>query len=503
MTGLLLAAAKWADQPVLDWHALAPEVVLVGTVVALILLDVVLLERAKPLISAVAGIGLLASVVPVITLAIADDTTRSLFGGAYVVDRPTLLLKAMFIITGYVVVLLSTNYVAEGDYWESEYYTLLVMSIVGMSAMASARDLISIFIALELLSIPTYMMSAWRKGDVRSNEAGLKYFLMGVFATGVLLYGMSLLYGVGGTTDLAGIGQRLGEANGEIVTLAVVFTVVGFGFKVSAVPFHQWAPDTYEGAPTPVTAFLSVASKAGGFVALINVVYFCFVAGDAADGGDVLIPAIFVLSALSMTIGNVIALRQSNVVRMLAYSGIAQAGFILAPFAVAGERSGESYSSVIVYLVIYSAMNLGAFAVVIAAARKTRSAEIDSMRGMFQYAPGLTLAMTIFLFSLMGIPPLGGWYAKFGIWKVLVDSNTGYGYALAILLAVNTVISAAYYLRVAKAMWFEDAPDGDVSPVVLPNSLRYAMAICVVATLVFGVLPNLLSEAASIVAVGV
>jgi len=503
VTGLLIAAAQWADQPVIDWHAIAPEVVLVATAALLIVLDVTLLERAKPLISAVAGLGLLASIIPVITLAISDDTTRSLFGGAYVIDRPSLLLKALFILTGYVVVLMSTNYIAEGDYWESEYYTLLVLSIVGMTVMSSARDLISVFIAFELLSIPTYMMSAWRKGDVRSNEAGLKYYLMGIFATGVLLYGMSLLYGVGGTTSLAGIGERIAEANSEVITLAVIFTVVGFGFKVSAVPFHMWAPDTYEGAPTPVTAFLSVASKAGGFVALINVVYFCFVAGGASGRSNVLTPAIFIISALSMTVGNVIALRQSNVVRLLAYSGIAQAGFILAPFAVAGERPGESYSSVIVYLVIYAAMNLGAFAVVIAAARKTRSAEISSMRGMFQYAPGLTLAMTIFLFSLMGIPPLGGWYAKFGIWKVLVDANTGYGYALAILLAINTVVAAGYYLRIAKAMWFEDAADGDTAPVVLPSSLRYAMAICVIATLLFGVLPNLLSQAASVVAAGV
>jgi NADH-quinone oxidoreductase subunit N len=265
----------------------------------------------------------------------------------------------------------------------------------------------------------------------------------------------------------------------------------------------MWAPDTYEGAPTPVTAFLSVASKAGGFVALINVVYFCFVAGDQAGRSNVLTPLIFVLSAMSMTVGNVIALKQSNVVRLLAYSGVAQAGFILAPFAVAGDRPGDSYSSVITYLVIYAAMNLGAFAVVIAAARKTRSAEISSMRGMFQFAPGLTVAMTIFLLSLMGIPPLGGWYAKLSIWRVLVDANNGWGYALAVIMAVNTVIAAGYYLKIAKAMWFETPADGDLSAVVLPASLRYAMAICVIATLLFGVLPNLLSQAASVVALGV
>ncbi len=501
MTGLLLAAERWADQPTLDWHAFAPEVVLAATAILLIVLDVTLLERAKQIISAVAGIGLLASTIPIITLATSDSTSRAMFDGAYVVDRPTLLLKALFILSAYVVVLMSTNYVAEGDYWESEYYTLMVAAVLGMTIMASARDLISIFIALELLSIPAYMMAAWRKGDEKSNEAGLKYYLIGVFATGVLLYGMSLLYGVGGTTMLSGIGEAISGENNEVITLAVVFTLIGFMFKVSAVPFHQWAPDTYEGAPTPVTAFLAVASKAAGFVALINVIYFCFIAGSDGGKGNIIAPVVLVLSGLSMTVGNVIALRQTNMVRLLAYSGIAQAGFIMAPFAVAGVRAGETYSSIITYLVIYAAMNLGAFAVVIAAARRTRSAEIESMSGLFQYAPGLTVAMTIFLFSLVGIPPMGGWYAKFGIWKVLIDADNGYGYVLALAMAVNTVIAAAYYLKIAKAMWFDEPVAGDHSPVSIPTSLRSAMAICVVATLLFGVLPNLLSDAAS-VAVG-
>lgn len=477
----------------MDWHALAPEVVLLVTITVMILVDVVFLERAKPIISAVASIGLLASLIPIITLATSSDIVRGMFGGGYVVSRPVLLLKALFIVSGYVVILLSTNYVAEGDYWESEYYTLLVCSILGMTVMASSRDLIGIFVALELLSIPAYMLAAWRKRDLKTNEAGLKYYLMGVFASAVLLYGMSLLYGVAGTTDLVGIGRVL-RAGGDTpaVTLAIVFVLVGFAFKVSAVPFHQWAPDTYEGAPTPVTAFLAVASKAAGFVALINVVYFCFLGRS-----NVVTPVLFVLSAASMTVGNLIALRQTNIVRMLAYSGIAQAGFIMAPLVVA-RQSPSSLSAVIVYLVIYGAMNLGAFAVVIAVARKTRSAEIDSMNGLFNFAPGLAVAMTIFLASLIGIPPLGGWYAKFGVMKSLIGAQTGYGYALVILLAVNTAIAAAYYLRVARAMWFEEAPDGDVSPVVVPASLRSAIAITVFATVLFGVLPNLLTNAATV-----
>jgi NADH-quinone oxidoreductase subunit N len=488
MLGLL---AAWT-QPTLDWHALAPEIILTATVCVLILADVVLLERAKPIVSSLAGLGLLASLIPLLTLAASDDTSRSLFGGAYVVDRSVLLLKALFIVAGYVTVLLSTNYIAEGDYWESEFYTLLVASVLGMTVMASARDLISIFIALELLSIPAYMLAGWRKRDPKSNEAGMKYYLMGVFASAVLLYGMSLLYGIAGSTKLRDIGVALAKQNASAVVLAIVFVVVGFGFKVSAVPFHEWAPDTYEGAPTPVTAFLAVASKGAGFVALINVVFFCFLPRE-----DITRPVIFVLSALSMFVGNFIALRQTNVVRMLAYSGIAQAGFILAPFVVAGQ-SRTSLTTIIVYLVIYGAMNLGAFAVVVAVARKTRSAEITSYNGLFTYAPGLTVLMTLFLASLIGIPPLAGWYAKFGVVKSLVEANTGWGYALVIIVAVNTAIAAAYYMRVARAMWFESVPDGDTTPVPVPPSLRSALAICIVATILFGVAPQLLNNAASV-----
>lgn len=477
--------------PLIDWHALAPEIVLSVGGVLLVLLDSIKLDRARAAMPALANLTLLATLIPILTLAI-DGQTRVLFGGSYVVDSMALVLKALFVVSAYVVILLSTNYVAEGDYWESEYYTLLTTSVLGMIVMASSRDLVSIFVALELLSIPAYMLAAWRKGDVRSNEAGLKYYLMGVFASGILLYGMSLVYGVGGSTQLSEIGVRIAELGDEgvpVVTLALLFTVIGFAFKVSAVPFHVWAPDTYEGAPTPVTAFLAVASKAAGFVALINIVYFCF-----AVRPDIIEPVFFVLAILTMTVGNLIALRQTNVVRMLAYSGIAQAGFMLAPFVVVGTEPLQSRQAVVIYLVIYAAMTLGAFAVVIAVARKTRSAEIDSFGGLFGYMPGMAVAMTLFLASLIGIPPLGGWYAKFAVFKVLIEAETGLGVATAIVMAVNTAIAAYYYLRVARAMWFEEAPDGDVAPVKVPAGLTGAIALALVATLVFGILPGLLSD---------
>src|SRR5215207_180595 len=258
------------DAPAVDYHALAPEVVLAGTFVLVLLADL-FTDRFRAALGTLTGLGLLGALLPVLTLAVEDVSVRSMFDGGYVVDNFSLAFKALFLVGGYVVVLLSTNYVAEGDYWESEYYLMLLASVLGMVVIASSRDLVGIFVALELLSIPAYMLATWRKRDAKSNEAGLKYYLMGVFATAVMLYGMSLIFGVTGQTNLAAIGASPALADSvPIISLAVVFVVVGFAFKVSAVPFHTWAPDTYEGAPTPITAFLSVASKAAGFVAIAS-----------------------------------------------------------------------------------------------------------------------------------------------------------------------------------------------------------------------------------------
>lgn len=486
----VLAQAGGFDRPPIDWHAAAPELTLLSFGALLTLVDIIWAEKGRTTVSAIASIGLLATMIPILTLAW-DGDDRSMFNGAFVVDDYALIMKAVFVLAGYVVVLLSTNYIAEGDYWENEYYGLLISSILGMIVMASARDLITIFVALELLSIPAYLMATWRKRDLRSNEAGLKYYLMGVFASAILLYGMSLLFGATGSTMLTEINESLSadDTPSSIVTLGVVFVIVGFGFKVSAVPFHTWAPDTYEGAPTPVTAFLSVASKAAGFVALINFVFIGFWGRD-----DVYEPVIWILAAASMTVGNLIALRQTNLVRLLAYSGVAQAGFMLAPLAVAGESvtvADDALTATVTYLAIYAAMNLGAFAVVIAVARRTASAEIDSYRGLFQYAPGLAVALTIFLMALAGIPPLGGWFAKFDIMRAVISANTAWGATLGVVVAVNSVIALYYYARVASAMWVEVAPDdADTSPIRTPASITAALAITGAATLLFGILPQ-------------
>ena len=333
----LLAQSDGWTAPTIDWHAIAPELILVVGINIVLGTDLLIAESKKWATATITGFVLLAAFVPIVTLAVVEnDGLRSMFDGRYVVDDFSLVLKALFLLTAYVVVLISQTELEEGGYYQGEYYVLLLCSVLGMVMMASSRDLVSVFIALELLSIPAYMLAAWRKRDTLSNEAGVKYYLLGVFASAVLLYGMSLLYGSTGTTKLVDIGAALASEPKlfGIEVIGVVFIIAGFGFKVSAVPFHTWAPDTYQGAPTPVTAFLSVASKAAGFVALLLVVFIAFPSADSVYG-----PLIWVLSALTMTVGNLIALRQTNIVRMLAYSSVSQGGFILMPLAFVGTEA--------------------------------------------------------------------------------------------------------------------------------------------------------------------
>ncbi len=536
----VFAAAEFV-RPELDWHALAPELTLLGVGAFLTLLDIFLAERGRAITSALAGLGFLAVMIPILTLASAGVASepRVMFDGGYVVDGYSLVLKALFVMAGYVVVLMSTNYFAEGDYWESEFYGLLASSLLGMLVMTSARDLITIFIALELLSIPAYLMATWRKRDLKSNESGLKYYLVGVVASAILLYGMSLLFGVSGSTLLEDIAfsDALGSFSDSpaMVSLGVVFIVAGLAFKVSAFPFHTWAPDTYEGAPTPVTAFLSVASKAAGFVALMNLVFVGF-----WGRSDVYEPTFWFLAAASMTAGNFMALRQTNIVRLMAYSGVAQAGFLLAPLAVAGDSldvADEALSAIVAYLVIYGAMNLGVFAVIIAVARYTRTGDVESYNGLFRTAPAMAVLMTVFMASLAGVPPAGGWYAKFSIFKALVSPGTVSGYILAAVAAVNAVVAVGYYGKIVARMWFEQpwqpeaeedaagsafsspatadaaatASDSDPRGLVsvssaaqlvaperklmsLPAGLVLALGITLIATLLFGIVPGTLTH---------
>ena len=495
MLATVLATTEAFTRPHVDWHAIAPEIILTVTIVLCLLVDVSTSEHSRWTASSVAGIGMLAALVPVFTLAL-DNHSRSMFGGAYVVDDFSLVLKGLFLVAGYLTVLLSTTTIGEGDYAEGEYYLLILSSVFGMLVMASSRDLIGIFVALEMLSIPAYLLAGWRKRTLTGNEAGMKYYLMGVFASAVMLYGMSLIFGGTGSTLLTKIGDatNAGFMNKPVATMGIIFVLVGFCFKVSAVPFHNWAPDTYEGAPTPVTAFLSVASKTAGFVAILELVFIGFL-GRAT----IIAPFMFVLAVLTMTIGNVIALRQTNIVRLFAYSSVAQAGFILAPLAVVGAPHGSAHdiiSAVVGYAIIYTVVNLGAFAVIITVSRKLGTGDITAWGGLFSYAPGLATCMAVFLFSLGGIPPAVGWFAKFQLFHAVVGAHNNAGYAMGVVMAVNSVVSLGYYLSIVRTMFMDDVPDGDTTPVQIPFSLGLVVGLAVIGSLVVGFLPQLVGHLA-------
>lgn len=494
MIATLLAAFPDFIRPEINWHAIAPELVMVATIVVALIVDVFTSENSKWTASSIAGIGMLVALVPVLTLAYENETV-SMFGGSYVVDDFALVMKGLFLIAGYLTVLISTNYIAEGDYAEGEYYLLLLSSVFGMMVMASSRDLIGIFVALEMLSIPAYLLAGWRKRTLTGNEAGMKYYLMGVFASAVMLYGMSLIFGGTGSTLLTDVGAAVDGSFGNepIASLGIIFVLIGFAFKVSAVPFQNWAPDTYEGAPTPVTAFLSVASKTAGFVAILQLVFVGFY-GDARTVRILMI----VLAALTMTVGNLIALRQTNVVRLFAYSSVAQAGFILAPLAVFGipGSSDNVLTAIITYAIIYTIVNLGAFAVIITVSRKTKTGDIASWGGLWTYAPGLAVAMGAFLFALAGIPIAAGWWAKFQAFDAVVSANSTWGYTIGVIMAINSVIALGYYLSLMRVMFMDDVPDGDTTPIKVPFPLGAVVTMSLIATIVLGVFPGLVSDIA-------
>ena len=475
----------------IDYLALAPEFVIVVTMLVVFTLDLILSRPNKYWTATVAVAGTALAAIPLIFLAV-DGETRSMFGGSYVVDEFALVLKGLFIVAAYLVLLLSHHYIESERFYEGEYYFLLLASILGSLVMASSRDLIILFIALELTTGPLYLLAGWRKGDVKSNEASLKYFILGVLSTAILLWGMSLLYGLTGEVTFSGIAAATsGMADEPAVVVAVLFVIVGFAFKIAAAPFHFWAPDTYEGAPTPVTAYLSVNSKAAGFVAMLLVMYLAL-----PDLSEVWAPALWLLAALSMTLGNLSALRQTNIVRLLAYSSVAQAGFMLVPFAaaaVAGTNLEEGFSATVIYLVIYAIMNLGAFACVIAAANKTGTGEIAGWGGLGRLDARLGLLIGIFFFSLAGIPPLAGWFAKFAMFRSVILAGGTATVVLAIIATVNVVIAFYYYSRVIKAIWLDDVPDPVSDHVAIPPSVSLRLALLVAAgiTVAVGFYPTI------------
>lgn len=473
----------------IDYHAILPELILSGTLLIVLIVDVFLPQERKHWAMPLSFAGVVATLVATLTL-IGED--RSTFSGTFVVDSYAVLFKVFFLSVALVVLAISFRYLRDGRYYQGEYYYLLLTSFLGCLLMPSARDLLVIFIALELVSAPAFLIAAFRKGDVRSTEAGMKFFLIGVLSAAVMLYGMSLIYGVTGATGLDAIREALAAHLGDRETLveaAILFVVVGFAFKVSAVPFQFWAPDTYEGSPVPVAAFLSVASKAAGFAGLLQLMFVAF-PGQA----EFWTPVFAALSIATMTIGNLVALQQRQAVRLLAYSSIAQAGYMLLPFALVGASAATdkaAFSAAVTYILIYGIMNLGAFAVVAAISREAPGVQISDFAGLRHRAPMLMTAMTVFMISLAGIPPAGGFWAKFFVFTAAVERG-GIGVVLAAVMVVNSVISLYYYLAIPRQMIFEA---GQERPFRAPALITGVSALAAVAIVAVFVYPDMLARA--------
>ena len=472
----------------IDYHALLPEFILSGTILLVLVVDVFLSERRKWLAMPIGLVGVSASLVAVLSLI--GNVPRVSFGGTYVVDNFALLFKGFFLIVAIVVLALSLRYFREGGFYQGEYYFLLLTSFLGCVLMPSSRDLLLLFISLELVSAPGFLMAAFRKGDIKSNEAGVKFFIIGVLSTAVMLFGMSLIYGVtGGATQLNEIAAKLGTLSGDQETLAlaaILFVVVGFAFKVSAFPFQFWAPDTYEGAPVPVAAFLAVASSAAGFAGLLQLMFVAFI-----HQHEFWVPLFAFLSIATMFVGNLVALQQRQIVRLLAYSGIAQAGYILLTFALVTDdvaSNHSAFSAAVAYILIYGIMTLGAFAVTVAVSRRHPSLLISDFAGLAKTAPVLAVGMTVFMISLAGVPPTGGFWAKILIFRAALDRGGALGPWLAVIMLVNSVISIAYYFAVPRQMIFRDAEDG--SRLRVPALVTAVVAVAMVALVVVFVIPN-------------
>jgi NADH-quinone oxidoreductase subunit N len=413
------------------------------------------------------------------------------FNGMYVIDAFSIFFKVVFLLSAMLTILISSRYLDFEGANVGEYYALILFAVAGMMFLASATDLITIFVAIETMALAFYILVGFLKANRKSNEAALKYFLLGSFSTGVFLYGLSLIYGTTGTTILSLIGfsrakMALASAEAPIFILGVILVIVGLGFKVAAVPFHMWAPDAYEGAPTPVTAFLSTGSKAAAFVVLARLCCMSFL-----PLGDRWATLLAILAVASMTLGNVAAILQDNMKRMLAYSSIAHAGYVLLGMIAVGLKGTVAtreygLTAVLLYLLIYTFVNIGAFTLVIALRREQVAGDrVADFAGLSRRAPWAAFAMLVFMLSLAGIPATAGFIGKWFLFGAAIKA----GYAwLAVVAVINSAISLYYYIRVVVNMYIR-APE-DAERFAPSWGQRAALVACIAFTLLFGIYPQ-------------
>jgi len=462
-----------------------PELVIITVALMVLVLDLFTDKNGKALLGWFSLAGIVIAAFATYRLM---GVSGLFFGDTFHLDPFSTFFKFVFYAACGLGILLSINYLAIEDIHRGEYYALMLFATSGMMLMASAADLITIYLGLELMALSIYILAGFMRRSNRSNEAAIKYLLLGSFSSGIMLYGMSLLYGLAGTTNLAGILAFLRGADltNPVLFLAMIMLVVSFGFKVAAAPFHMWVPDVYEGAPTSVTAFMSAGPKVAGFAVLLRV--FLYTLEPLHAHTTAIIAG---LAVLTMAVGNVMALSQTNIKRMLAYSSIAHAGYALVGLAAGGA---DGAASVMLYVCIYAVMNMGAFGIVIMLRKAgERGEEITDFAGLGKTNKTAALLMLIFMFSLTGIPPTAGFVGKFYIFKSAVQSGLVW---LAVAGVLFSAISAYFYLRVIMVMYMSE-PKGNIELATAP-SLALALAISATAVLYIGVLPSDLIEYARV-----
>jgi NADH-quinone oxidoreductase subunit N len=468
-----------------DYQAIKPEVLLSIFALAILVLDFMLEKRDKYLnaVAALIGLGFAAAQLGMFWPILKGGGHFEGFFGSFTLDTFAIYLKFLIVIATSLVVLISAKYLEiEGAHY-GEYYALLLFSAVGMMFLASGTDLIVLFVALEVMALCEYVLTGFLRGSRRSNEAAVKFFLLGAFSSGLLLYGMSLLYGIGGSTNLALIMGRLSERSPTdlLSWVAMITLLAGLFFKVAAVPFHQWTPDAYEGAPTSITAFISVAPKVASFAILLRLLLSCI--WPLRVQWQLLMVGVAVAT---MTLGNLAAITQTNIKRFFGYSTISHVGYLLLGVITAADGNETGLQAVFIYLLVYAFMNLGAFAVIIVMRRKDLIGdEIDDLSGLMSRSPGMAIIMLIFLLSLAGIPPTAGFIGKYFIFLSLIETHH---YVLAVLAVGYAVVALYYYLRIVVAMFMKKAMD--TVPLETGPGLSVALGVSLGVTLLLGIYPQ-------------
>ncbi len=463
-----------------------PEMLLVVFAIAVVLTDLIIKDRESVAVAYLALVGCVCvfAAVLITHFSLADAGPASLFLGMVRLDVFSSFFKVLLLVATAATILFSLRSDELDAQLKGEYYALLLAITLGMFLMASSTNLLMIFIALETVSLSSYILAGFLTHSPRSSEAAFKYITYGSVASGTMLFGLSLLFGMTGTGDLSQISGRLTEllASGEIapiaVLIAITFILAGIGYKIASVPFHMWSPDVYEGAPIPITAFLSVASKSAGFALFIRFFYAGFGSTELMQAVDWTL-MLAIVSALTMTVGNLAALPQQNVKRLLAYSSIAHGGYLLMGGVL---LTAEGIGAILFYLIVYLFMNLGAFYVVVLIANEEGSEMVDGYRGLASRAPLVAGAMAIFLFSLTGIPPFAGFFGKWVLFAAVLEQ--GY-YWLAFVGLLNSVVSLYYYARIVKAMYLE-GDDGETSRVSFSAGTFALLSVFVIPTVVIG-----------------